>query len=387
MAIARITVFHARLPLWWPVDHAAARRNASENLFAVVELTDGTVGVGEGLPRPTVTGETMDMCWRALETFEVEALVAAWPSPHAIDRALEGLMAGERPAPSARAALEIALLDALGRATNRSAAAIAAEVLGLEPPGGRPIAYSAVLPFARPGLLRLLCWGVRAYGFRSAKLKVGRSVDEDARRLRAVRGWLGPAVELRADANGAWSPDEALAVIEVCPRVRLAALEQPVPPGAWGALAERLPSPPPVALMADESVCTMGDLERLTASTALQGINCRIAKMGGLIPAARIGRAAAGLDLLVGCHVGESTVLSAAGRHLAALLPEARWHEGSYDRWLVRASLATKPLRFGPGGRAAVELAAGLGVELRRTVLERLTLRRRALWPPGGGLA
>jgi muconate cycloisomerase len=134
--------------------------------------------------------------------------------------------------------------------------------------------------------------------------------------------------------------------------------------------------------MADEGVCTMEDLVHMRESKAIQGVNCRIAKMGGLIPAARIGRSAAGLDLLVGCHVGESPVLSAAGRHLAALLPEARWFEGSYDRWLLRPSLAEKPLGFGKGGRAPVELAPGLGVEIRRDVLERLSVRRLTLWPP-----
>lgn len=385
MAISCITVFHAHLPLRWSVGHAAARRRSSENLFAVVELADGTVGVGEGLPRHYVTGETMDGCWGALEAFDAEALIEAWPSPHAIDRALGVFVAGEQPSPSARAALELSLLDALGRSTGTSAAALAAEVLGLEPPVGGEIAYSVVLPFARPALLRLLCYGARAYGFASAKLKVGRSPEEDGSMLEAARRWLGPGVELRADANGAWSPEEALAVMDVARRVGLASLEQPVTPSAWGELTERLSTPPPVALMADEGVCSMEDLVRLRDSKAIQGVNCRIAKMGGLIPAVRIGRAAAGLDLLVGCHVGESSVLSAAGRHLAALLPEARWFEGSYDRWLLRPKLAANPFGFGKGGRASVELTPGLGVEIHLDVLERLAVRRLTLWPPREG--
>lgn len=203
--------------------------------------------------------------------------------------------------------------------------------------------------------------------------------------MEAARSWLGPGVELRADANGAWSPEEAAAVMELARRVRLESLEQPVAPGAWGDLVGRLSSPPPVALMADEGVCSMEDLVGLRDSKAIQAVNCRIAKMGGLIPAARIGRAAAGLDLLVGCHVGESPVLSAAGRHLAALLPEARWFEGSYDRWLLGASLARKPLGFGPKGRASVELAPGLGVEIHLDVIERLAARRLVLWPQREG--
>jgi muconate cycloisomerase len=269
-----------------------------------------------------------------------------------------------------------------------SAAALVAEALDFAAPQEREIAYSAVLPFARPGLMRLLCLGVRAYGFPSVKLKVGhKEAEEDKRRLEAVRAWLGRDVELRADANGAFSPDEALEVMEACHRARLTCLEQPVSPEDWGDLARRLPQPPPVALMADESVCTEEDLRQLHSTGALQALNCRVAKMGGLIPASRIGRAAAeeGLDILVGCHVGESSLLSAAGRHLAALMPEARWFEGSFDRWLLGASLAERPLSFGRGGRAKIRLTPGLGVELMPAALERVSLRKLTLWSPKEG--
>ncbi len=387
MAITSITVFHAELPLRWSVGHAAARRRSSENIFCLLELADGTLGVGEGLPRPYVTGETMEDAWRAAKTFDAEPLVAAWPSLQAVEPVLKGLLTGEPKAPSLRSALELALVDALGRASGRSAASLVAERLGLPDPAERAIAYSAVIPFARRGLLRLLSWGVRAYGFSSAKLKVGGPVEAEARRLEAVRRWLGPSVELRADANGAWSPKEALAALEASRRSGLACLEQPVAPEAWSELAAHLPGPPPVALMADEGLSTEEDLGRLQATGALQAVNSRVAKMGGLIPAARISRRAvqAGLSVLVGCHVGESTVLSAAGRQLAALVPEARWLEGSYDRWLLAASVAGPPLGFGRGGRARIELKAGLGVEVDRAGLERLALRRLTLWPPEGG--
>ena len=385
MAIARITVFHARLPLRWSVGHATARRKASENIFASVELEDGTVGFGEGVPRPYVTGETLESCWQALENLAAEQLVEAWPSPGAMDEALDFLLAGTRKAPSARSALELALLDALGKASGKPAACIAAEALGTKPPIEGEIAYSAVLPLVRPALLRALCWGARAYGFPSVKLKVTRPAEEGTRRLEAARRWLGPAVELRADANGAWSPEETLGALEACRRAGVTCLEQPVERASWSELAGMLPSPQPVALMADESVCTEEDLLRLVSSDSVQAVNCRVAKMGGLMPAARIGRAAseAGVDILVGCHVGESTLLSAAGRHLAALLPEARWFEGSYDRWLLGVSLADEPLGFGRGGRAPLKLSAGLGVDFRREALERIALRQIVIWPPG----
>lgn len=383
MAIARIQIFHVPLALRWSVGHASARRRSSDNVFAAIELEDGTVGFGEGLPRPYVTGETLESCWASLGSFEPEPLVAAWPSPKAADEALNIISE----APSARSALELAFLDALGRSSGESAASLVAGVVGAKPPEEREVAYSAVLPFAGPGFLRTLCWGARLYGFPSVKLKVGKTVEEDAWTMKAARGWLGPSVELRADANGAWSPQEALVALEACRRLQVVCLEQPVAPHAWPELASRLSGPPGAALMADESLCTAEDLERLKATGAIQAVNCRVAKMGGLIAAARVGRSAveAGLDLLVGCHVGESTLLSAAGRQLAALLPEARWYEGSYDRWLLKASVTRGSLGFGLGGRAKLSLSAGLGVEVDRRALEGLSSRSLTLWPPGRG--
>jgi muconate cycloisomerase len=382
MAITRVFILHVPLPLRWSVGHAAARRRSSDNIFAAVELEDGTVGFGEGLPRPYVTGETVESCWEALEGLDAEPLVAAWPSAKAADEVLSTLSA----TPSARSALELAFLDAAGRSSGRPAAALASEVLGIEPPVEREVAYSAVLPFAGPSLLKMLCWGARLYGFPSAKLKVGKTVSEETHRLKAVRGWLGPSVELRADANGAWSPEEALIAMEACRRTEVACLEQPVAPEDWPQLADLTGGAPAVALMADESLCGEEDLVRLMATGALQAANCRIAKMGGLIPSARLGRAAleAGLEVLVGCHVSESTLLSAAGRHLAALLPEARWYEGSFDRWLLKASVAREPLGFGRGGKASVSLSPGLGVEVDRQALERLSSRKLTVWPAEG---
>jgi L-alanine-DL-glutamate epimerase-like enolase superfamily enzyme len=135
--------------------------------------------------------------------------------------------------------------------------------------------------------------------------------------------------------------------------------------------------------MADESVCSLEDLKELAEGSCLQAVNCRVAKMGGLLEAARAGKAASELrlDVLVGCHVGESPVLASAGRHLAALLPEARWLEAPMERWLHRISLAASPGGFGRGGKAQIELKPGLGLQVRLDLLERIALKRLRLWP------
>jgi muconate cycloisomerase len=77
--------------------------------------------------------------------------------------------------------------------------------------------------------------------------------------------------------------------------------------------------------------------------------------------------------------VGETAVLSAAGRHFAASVGGLRYLEGSYDRHLVRESLATRDLTFGWGGWAPALPGPGLGIVLDARALERVTVRKVAL--------
>ena len=81
----------------------------------------------------------------------------------------------------------------------------------------------------------------------------------------------------------------------------------------------------------------------------------------------------------LGCQVGETAVLSAAGRHFAASVAGLRSVEGSYDRHLVREALATMDLTCGWGGWAAALPGPGLGFTLDPQALQRVTVRQESL--------
>jgi muconate cycloisomerase len=81
----------------------------------------------------------------------------------------------------------------------------------------------------------------------------------------------------------------------------------------------------------------------------------------------------------VGCQVGESSLLSAAGRLLAATLPEFAALEGSYGTRLLERDVTDDPFEFGPGGEAAVQLGPGLGVAVSQERLAPLVLRSVAV--------
>jgi muconate cycloisomerase len=84
----------------------------------------------------------------------------------------------------------------------------------------------------------------------------------------------------------------------------------------------------------------------------------------------------AGLACQLGCQVGETAILSAAGRHFASSVADLRFVEGSYDRLLVREALGRSDISFGRGGKAPALTGGGLGLEIDPAALARVEVRR-----------
>jgi muconate cycloisomerase len=84
-----------------------------------------------------------------------------------------------------------------------------------------------------------------------------------------------------------------------------------------------------------------------------------------------------GLGFQLGCHPGETGILSAAGRHWAASVAGIRYLEGSYDRYLFRRLVTNEDLTFGYGGRAPALTTPGLGVTIDTAALAELTTEER----------
>jgi muconate cycloisomerase len=228
--------------------------------------------------------------------------------------------------------------------------------------------------------LRLAAWAYWLYGFRQLKVKVGIAGLDDVARLRSIRKRVGKEIDLRVDANEAWPAAEVVERIAALEPYGISAVEQPVAHAEVAALREvrrRVRTP----LMLDESLCGLIDAERAAADGTCDLFNLRLSKCGGFIPSLRLAQFAArhGLGCQLGCQVGETAVLSAAGRHFACTVGGLRYLEGSYDRHLVREALATRDVTFGWGGRAAALSGPGLGVILDAQALERVTVRKERL--------
>jgi muconate cycloisomerase len=219
---------------------------------------------------------------------------------------------------------------------------------------------------------------MRLYGFHQVKVKVGTQGQDDPRRLKALRWILGRRMDIRLDANEAWPASELVERVEPLRRFRPTALEQPVPHAQVDSLAELRPRLG-IPVMLDESLCGFPDAEAAVARGTADLFNVRISKCGGLLASLRIIALArrSGLGVQLGCHPGETGLLSAAGRHVASNVRGLRYVEGSYDRHVLAANLTTEDITFGYGGRAAPLTGPGLGVHVDPQALDRMTVTRQ----------
>jgi muconate cycloisomerase len=384
MRLAAATIYALDIPFVEAFRHTAAERAASDSVVVRVVTDTGVEGFGEGVPRDYVTGESPDglvehlagTLWPAVAGLDLPAL-GAERDLAALDAMIPGTaVPGILAAHAARAAMELAVVDAVLRSQGMSAEAIL-------PPRRRSVRYGAVIPVGSPEDARRAARRIRLIGSTDVKIKVG--AGDDVARVGAVRATLGPSVTLRVDANGAWGLAEAADTLDAIAPFGIAAAEQPLPrsdPSEWAKLRGLSPIP----LVADESVVTRDDLEDFIAAGAADCVNVRVSKCGGLARSLAIARraAAAGLRVQVGSQVGETAILSAAGRHLAAALPDVAFVEGSYGTLLLSEDVSADAIRFGHGGEARVLTGPGLGVRVVQTRLRKYARRVIELSADGG---
>ncbi|MHC4880516.1 MAG: mandelate racemase/muconate lactonizing enzyme family protein, partial [Planctomycetota bacterium] len=239
------------------------------------------------------------------------------------------------------------------------------------------VRYSAVITSSSARKQWLKSWLIRLHGFHQTKVKVGTEGIDDEETLRRVRGILGDEIDIRLDANEAWSCENLESKLAPLLPFGISSVEQPVPHEDVHGLSE-LRGRLPVPIMHDESLCSLEDARHAIEYGTCDLFNIRLSKCGGLLPSLQIAAAAhqAGLGYQLGCQVGETGILSAAGRHFATSVADIRYLEGSYDRFLVRERLTRENLTFGRRGYAPAITAPGLGVTVDEQRLQNVTIDR-----------
>jgi muconate cycloisomerase len=387
LRVAELTAFHVAIPLKRAIRHASHARTSTDNVVVRCVLKDGTEGYGEGVPRDYVTGETLESSLNLLKQSDLPSQLENCDDfPQAV-RLAERLTLNPVPGDergcngnAARCAVELAILDAFGRRFGEALWAVT-RLLAPELFQALPeVRYSGIIASARGLKARLVAWGMKLYGFKQLKVKVGIPGQDDVKRLKTIRAGARSKMDLRIDANEAWNFEQAVGQIRELESLGITSVEQPLPHSDLNRLSE-LREQVSTPIMLDESLCSLRDAERAHQSQSCDLFNLRLSKCGGFIPSLQLMQFAVqhNLGCQLGCQVGETAILSAAGRHFATSVKGLRYLEGSYDRHLVREPLALEDMTFRRGGLAAALTGPGLGISVDPGALERVTVRKEAL--------
>lgn len=389
MRIAELTAIHTRIALKKPVKHASFSRNENDTLIVRCRLDDGTLGWGEGLPREYVTGETIDTVWQHLSELPADCWSDPFPSVESVVSTLDSLH-WTRPEAArdcfgnvVRCALELALLDAWSRSRETPLSALIRELPSADglTRDVTHVQYGAVITGSSFNKVCLRSLLFRLGQFRQCKVKVGFGDETDRRFVSAVRRIMGRRCQIRIDANEAWTPEELTLRLRNLDGLGIVSVEQPVPHAVVNELAQARRSCP-IPIMLDESLCSLDDGRRAVERGLCDAFNLRLSKCGGPVGCVRLLRLArdSGLTCQLGCQVGETGILSAAGRHFATAINGLTALEGSFDRFLVKDRLTVQDLTFGWGGWAPAIGEPGLGVTVDESSLTRVTVREQTVF-------
>ena len=222
MRISRVTTYRIRIPFRSVFVHALQRRGVTEAIIVVIESDAGEVGIGEVLPRPYLTGETLESVSRNIPALAQRWLGRTFEDRDEVVHALHEELRLSGRALATFAGWELAILDMAGKVFRFAAG----DLLG--PISGPELMAGAVIDFGVPTHdLEKHCRLLRLAGRRHIKVKVG--LDDDLRRLSLVQEVFGADHPLRLDANGAWTADHAIAMLRQMGRFNIRSVEQPVP--------------------------------------------------------------------------------------------------------------------------------------------------------------
>lgn len=326
----------------------------TETVILRLTADDGTVAVGESIGARAFHG--MDAGAIARELREV--------LPPALDGEDPPASLLQRLSPPARCALDVALHDLRGRMQGLRVA----DLLG--GPRRTRVAVNVLLPGSPESAMIEAARKAWERGIGTFKIKsASPATDFDA--LRALRRLFGARARLRLDANGAWTPDEALERIRMLEPLDLEYIEQPVARGHLEDMA-RVAAGSGIPIAADEDATDPAAVGRIAAARAASIIVVKLSPAGGITGAMSMLRVAAekGLGTVVTGMIDTSVGIAAA-LHVAAAADALAGACGLGTLDLLTRDVVEKPLRIENGAMLLPD-GPGLGVTLDHVALARL---------------
>ena len=351
------------IPFQEAFKHASAERSQTQTLWVVCRTAVGNLGVGEGCPREYVTNEGVASVLAFVTQYRDEWCehitdlhsLRAWVTDHRQEIDAN---------PAAWCAVELAILDALGKDRHTSL-----ETLLGQPALMGAFQYSAVLGDASSSGFQAQLARYLKTGFADFKIKLSGDLAKDKDKVAVLRAAGIPANKVRADANNLWTNAEAAIAHMQALDFRFMGLEEPLQ-GATATDLKTIAETLQTKIILDESLLRLAQLPAFMRNPQHWVVNLRVSKMGGLLRSFELLGAirSAGLGLIIGAHVGETSVLTRAALSVANSARDILLgQEGAFGTHLLSHDVTPAPLMFGQGGvlditRCSFDSKPGLGL-------------------------
>lgn len=329
---------------------------SSNAVLVKIHTDEGLTGFGEACAwEPEFYGETLESVSSTIQKYVAPLIIGE--NPFNINRIMSMIDAALARITCVKEGIDLALHDLVGRALDvpvhtllggsfRDAIPVASEI-GIDTP--EIMAQSAL--------------DVLKMGIKVIKIKGSDDMDEDIKRIRAVRQAVGDDVALRLDPNAAWNTHGTIKTIKALEDCHLQLLEQPVPGWDLKGMAHIRRSIG-IPLMADESIWTPQDVIKIADYEAADIINIKISKTCGLLLAKKVEAVAEslGLSCIVGTEI-EPGFSMIAKLHMAASMSNHPLASEFTELTLLKDNILKQKIVL-EDGYVKVPQGPGLGVEL-----------------------
>src|SRR2546426_2372985 len=337
------------LPRKEPFTIAKGSSTVAQNVLVIVHA-GSLSGTGSGAPTD-VTNETVRSAMEAMKSIARALEGFPFERPREVADKMDKVLPGN---PSVKAAIDIAVHDLAAQ----QADVPLHRFLGAT--RDRMITDMTIgIMDARSAVEHAQRW-VQA-GFRALKVKVGRDPKADLNRLRAIRGAVGPRIDLRIDGNQGYTWSQALGLARAAKDLNISLFEQPVATTDLEGMRV-LTESSPIPIMADEMGLPADDAKQVRWADAAKAVNLKLMKHGGICRTIDVNTIceSAGYPTLVGC-MGDPQISIAAALAFALGQKNVRWLD--LDSHFNLAEDPSTGLRFENGELIAPD-RSGLGVTL-----------------------
>jgi len=340
---------------------------------------DGVVGLGQIRaisPGHFVADTTHSMVAAIVEIYG-PALLGKDPFDiESIAAAFDARLAGN---PAARAALDIALYDCMGK---RLGVPVHKLIGGCCQPR-IPLEWSVSMAEDIGVMVAEARRAVEEFGMRVLCIKAAdrRGWRQDVRNFEAVRRAVGEAVAIGVDPNTGWSFADAISAVQALRPLDLAYIEQPVARRDLEGMADIRRAAAGIPVMADEALFTLQDAYAIARARAADAFCIKLYKLGGLTPARKIAAIAEAAEIQLNCGglAVQSQLEAAAAAHFYAATPQHRMM-GAGEFVFGLNTVGPDPLVPATefvvrDGHVDVPTGPGLGIAIDEAALKRHTLR------------